>query len=121
MPEESTIRTWALDDKDGFFTHYTRAIQIRAIGWAEEIVEISDDGSNDTYIDPNSGQERTNAEVVARSRLRVDTRKWMLSKVLPKVYGEKLDLNHGVQPENPLTKLLQQIQGTPFRPDDESK
>ena len=111
MPEENTIRGWALDDKDGFFAQYTRAVQIRAGVWAEEIIEISDDGSQDTYIDPATGNERTNAEVVARSRLRVDTRKWMLSKVLPKIYGEKLDLNHGVQPENPLANLLQNLGG----------
>ncbi|MBV5333021.1 terminase small subunit protein, partial [bacterium] len=100
-----------MDDLDGFSAQYTRAIQIRAIGWAEEIIEISDDGSQDTYID-NNGNERTNNEVVARSRLRTDSRKWMLSKVLPKVYGDKLDVNHGVQPENPLTSMLQRIAGS---------
>lgn len=112
MPSEATIRSWAVDDFNGFSAQYTRAVQIRAMGWAEEIVEISDDGSNDTYIDPASGQERVNAEIVARSRLRVDTRKWMLSKVLPKVYGDKLDVNHGVQPENPLASLIQRVAGT---------
>lgn len=111
MPNESTIRGWALDNKDGFFAQYTRAVQIRAMGWSEEIIEISDDSSQDTYID-NNGNERTNNEVVARSRLRTDTRKWMLSKVLPKVYGDKLDVNHGVQPENPLTTMLQRIAGS---------
>lgn len=109
---ESTVRQWVIDDYNGFYAQYTRAIQVRALRWAEEIVEISDDGSNDTYIDPDTGQERTNHEIVARSRLRTDTRKWMLSKVLPKVYGDKLDLNHGVQPENPLATLLQRIAGT---------
>ena len=111
MPTESTIRAWAIDDKDGFFAQYTRAVQIRAIGWSEEIIEISDDGSNDTYIDEN-GNERTNNEIVARSRIRVDSRKWMLSKVLPKVFGDKLDVNHGVQPENPLMTMLQRVAGT---------
>lgn len=112
MPAESTIRSWAVDDIEGFNAQYTRAIQIRAVGWAEEIIEISDDGSQDTYIDPATGQERTNHEIVARSRLRTDNRKWMLSKVLPKVYGDKLDVNHGVQPENPLSSLLQRIAGS---------
>ena len=102
MPTETCIRTWALDDVQGFFLQYTKACQIRAMRWADEIVEIADDGSNDTFIDPNSGQERVNAEVVARSRLRVDTRKWMLSKVLPKVFGDKLDVNHGGQEDNPI-------------------
>ena len=120
MPTEATIRGWALDDLNGFFSQYTRAVQIRAMRWADEITEIADDGSNDTYVDEN-GNERTNAEVVARSRLRVDTRKWMLSKVLPKVYGDKLDVNHGVQPENPLAKLLAQVQGTPMRPSEDGK
>jgi hypothetical protein len=112
MPAESTIRSWAVDDIEGFNAQYTRAIQIRAVGWAEEIIEISDDGSQDTYIDPATGQERTNHEIVARSRLRTDNRKWMLSKVLPKVYGDKLDVNHGVQPENPLASMLQRIAGS---------
>ena len=116
MPGDATVREWAVDDREGFSAQYTRAIRVRAMLWAEEITGIADDGSNDTYIDPNTGQEKLNAEVVARSRLRVDTRKWMLSKVLPKVYGDKLDVNHGVQPENPLAKLLEQIQGTPLRP-----
>jgi hypothetical protein len=112
MPADATVREWVVDDRDGFSAQYTRAIQARAVLWAEEITGIADDGSNDTYIDPNTGQEKTNAEVVARSRLRVDTRKWMLSKVLPKVYGDKLDLNHGVQPENPLASLVQRIAGS---------
>ncbi len=81
------------------------------MGWADEIVDISDDGRNDTYIDDN-GNERTDNERVARSRLRVDTRKWMLSKMLPKVYGDKLDVNHGVQPENPLASLIQRVAGS---------
>lgn len=112
MPDESTIRGWALDDREGFFPQYTRAIQIRAMRWAEETVEIADDGSNDTYIDPETGEERINHEIVARSRLRVDTRKWITSKVLPKIYGDKLDVNHGVQPDNPLASLIQRIAGT---------
>ena len=111
MPSESTIRAWAVDDINGFSAQYTRAIQIRAVGWSEEILEIADEGTNDTYIDEN-GNERTDHDVIARSRLRVDTRKWMLSKVLPKVYGDKVDVNHGVQPENPLASLLQRVAGT---------
>lgn len=111
MPSESTVRAWAVDDLEGFSAQYTRAIQIRAMGWADEIVDISDDGRNDTYIDDN-GNERTDNERVARSRLRVDTRKWMLSKMLPKVYGDTLDVNHGVQPDNPLASLIQRVAGS---------
>ena len=112
MPYDSTVRDWIIDDREGFHSQYMRAIQARAITWGEEILTVADDGSNDTYIDPNTGQERMNAEVVARSRLRVDTRKWLLSKMLPKIYADKIDVNHGVQPSNPLATLLQRIAGT---------
>ena len=112
MPWDSTVRDWIIDDREGFHAHYMRAIQTRAITWGEEILEVADDGSNDTYIDPNTGQERLNAEVVARSRLRIDTRKWLLSKMLPKVYADKIDVNHGVQPDNPLASLIQRVAGT---------
>jgi len=31
-------------------------------------------------------------EHIQRARLRVDTRKWILSKMLPKVYGDKFQV-----------------------------
>jgi hypothetical protein len=55
----------------------------------EELLEIADDGSNDWTIRTNkSGDEYevANTEVVQRSRLRIDVRKWYLSKVLPKKF-----------------------------------
>lgn len=65
----------------------------REAGWhsiAEEIVAISDESAGDVRVDPQ-GNQTPNAEYVARSRLRVDSRKWLLSKMLPKVYGDKLE------------------------------
>ena len=41
-----------------------------------------------TYIDED-GNVRVNPDVIARSRLRVDTRKWYASKLAPKIYGDK--------------------------------
>jgi hypothetical protein len=96
MPTEAAVRLWARDDVQGFASQYAHA---RSLGYerlADELLEIADDGSSDTYVD-DKGNERTDADVVARSRLRVDTRKWLLSKMLPKVYGEKLDVNAQVQ------------------------
>ena len=88
MPAESTVRSWALDDVNGFATQYARARELGYELLADEILTISDDGRNDTYQTDNG--ETTNHDVIARSRLRVDSRKWMLSKMLPKVYGDKL-------------------------------
>ena len=111
MPPESTVRLWALDDREGFAAQYARAREIGYHAMADEIMEISDDGSND-WMERNGEESegwRENGEALGRSRLRVDTRKWMLGKVLPKVYGEKLDVNNTHSLSDPLTELLGQV------------
>ncbi len=93
MPAESTVRGWAIDDVEGFSAQYARGVELRAMRWAEEALEIADDGTND-WIKRRSEDGEVQVifdhEHIQRSRLRVDTRKWLLSKVLPKVYGDKL-------------------------------
>jgi len=96
MPPESTVRLWALDDVDDFAARYARAREIGYHAMADELLEISDDGRNDWMernAEENSGWE-ANGEHLQRSRLRVDTRKWMLAKALPKIYGEKQQVEH---------------------------
>ncbi len=60
---------------------------------SEDILDIADDGSNDlmTIQKGNTEYEIENKEVTNRSRLRVDTRKWLMSKMKPKKYGDKID------------------------------
>lgn len=93
FPAESTVRLWVLQNSNPEFTaQYVRARELQAEKWADEIVDIADDGSND-YIErtrpDGSTFETVNSEHINRSKLRVDTRKWMLSKMLPKKYGER--------------------------------
>lgn len=90
MPGIATVISWLADDRFADFqARYTRAREVQADTLADEILQISDDGLNDTYID-SDGNKRTDHDVVARSRLRVDARKWYASKVAPKKYGDKL-------------------------------
>lgn len=67
---------------------YARARDVQADRFAEDILAIADDGRNDTYQTDDG--EVTNHDVIARSRLRVDARKWLASKMAPKKYGDKL-------------------------------
>lgn len=108
LPEESTVRNWALTDAHGFFARYMRAREAQALRWADEIVEISDDGTND-FMEIKEGAEVVNHEHIARSRLRVDTRKWLLSKLLPKQFGDKVTL--GGDSENPI--IIQKVYEPP--------
>jgi hypothetical protein len=72
----------------GYADQYARAREAQADKLAEDILAIADDGSNDTYKTDDG--EVVNHDVIARSRLRVDARKWLAGKMAPKKYGEKL-------------------------------
>lgn len=103
MPSSSTIFRWLLDeDKKEFWEQYEKSRNIQAELMFEELVEIADDGTNDYMEKENkdgSTYEVVDSEHIQRSRLRVDTRKWYLSKVLPKKFGEKLDIDHTTKGE----------------------
>jgi hypothetical protein len=88
MPAKSSVFRWLADDAT-FRDQYARAMASRADAMAEEILEIADDGRNDTYKDAD-GNERTDQDVIARSRLRVDARKWLMARMAPKRYGDKI-------------------------------
>lgn len=102
MPVESTVRNWALIDYEGFFAHYAKAREIGYHAMADETIDIADNAKND-WMERNSDYEAgwiANGEHITRSRLRIDTRKWLLSKALPKIYGDKVLM--GSDPDNPL-------------------
>jgi len=88
MPAQSTVFKW-LSEQAAFSEQYTRAREAQADFMADEILAIADDGLNDTYVDED-GRKRTDQDVIARSRLRVDARKWLASKMAPKKYGDKV-------------------------------
>lgn len=94
MPTVATILSWLRDDKDGFLALYTRAKEEQADFMIEEMIDIADDGTNDLMVIEKGGQtfEQENKEVVNRSKLRVETRKWIASKLKPKKYGDKVDI-----------------------------
>ncbi len=91
MPNKATVFRW-LSQHKAFRDQYARAREAQADSLADEILDIADEADNDSYIDDN-GNVRTNHEVVARSKLRVDARKWIAAKLKPKVYGDKPDLD----------------------------
>ena len=90
MPDEKAVRNWAGNPEHPFAPQYAQAREIGYQVMADELLEISDDSKCDVIVD-EEGNERPNTEIVARSRLRVDTRKWLLSKALPKVYGDRVE------------------------------
>lgn len=89
MPSHTTVLDWTKSN-EAFSDQYARSREAGYGLMADELLEIADDGRNDTYlIDEETGARGVDHDVIARSRLRVDTRKWLLSKALPKVYGDR--------------------------------
>lgn len=87
-----TILLWTKNNKD-FAEQYTRARDIGYRLLADEILEISDEVTLEAKYDGEDVRLDLSAGSVARNRLRVDTRKWLLSKMLPKIYGEKIEID----------------------------
>jgi hypothetical protein len=95
LPSYVAINEWLAGDEK-LATQYARAKRQQAEYLAEELMEIADDGENDWMESnaPNNPGWVANGEHLQRSKLRVDTRKWLMSKLLPKKYGDKQEVEH---------------------------
>jgi hypothetical protein len=101
MPGRTTVLRW-LNEHEEFRGQYAIAREAQADHMADEILEIADDASND-WMTRKVGEDEVqvlNTEHVNRSRLRVDSRKWLLAKIMPKKYGERVQ--HANDPDDPL-------------------
>lgn len=76
MPGASTVYSW-LREHPEFQEAYVQAREVQADVLADEIIEIAD-----TEPDPN------------RARVMIDARKWLASKLRPKKYGDRVELDH---------------------------
>lgn len=93
MPDKATVFRWLFKYPE-FCDQYARAREEQAESLADEIVNIADDSTND-YIkkvgSDGSTSDQLNSENIQRSRLRVEARKWVASKLKPKKYGDKVE------------------------------
>jgi len=86
FPNPDTIYVWIRKHKE-FAERYAQAKKDQVFGLVDEILDISDDSSRDNKTN-NNGDVVCDSEWVARSRLRVDTRKWIAAKLVPRIYGD---------------------------------
>lgn len=105
LPSVSTFMRW-LDNEEhlDFRKQYAHAREKQADFLCHQIVDISDNSSEDIII-TDDGKKLFNGEFAARSRLRVDARKWVASKLAPKKYGDKTDITSGGEPLNIIVGL----------------
>jgi transposase-like protein len=94
MPEPSTVLKWIKEDPEGFGKQYARAREIGYETMADDLVDMV------RNTEPQPGE-------VQRARLEMDTVKWLLSKALPKIYGDKLQ-HTGAGGDEPISITVKQ-------------
>lgn len=110
MPAASTVCLWLTKYRE-FAEQYAHAREAQADTLADEIIDIADDGTNDWMArhENRGGGYELNGEHVQRSKLRVDSRKWIAAKLKPKKYGDKTETTHVGDKERPV--VLQSSDG----------
>lgn len=91
-PHLDTFYMWLRRHKE-FAELYARAKIDQVSALVDEIIEISDDSTHDTIVKQDhdgNDYEVCNSEFINRSRLRVDTRKWIAAKLVPRLYGDNV-------------------------------
>ena len=107
MPALRTIHKW-LNEHEEFMHMYEEAKRQQAELLAQEIIDIADDAEQDMEID-EEGRIRVRSEHIQRSRLRVDARKWVAAKLLPRKYGDKLDVTSDGEKLEPTRIIIEHI------------
>ncbi len=77
MPDRRTVWTWTRDNPE-FRQMHAQAREMQALGWVEELIELAD------TVEAEPG-------AVTKARLQIDTRKWVVAKHLPRLYGDRPD------------------------------
>lgn len=105
MPCRATVFRWLGLDK-AFSDQYARAKEEQAELLADELVDIADEPP------PLTAMGSTDSGAVAAMRLRIDTRKWVASKLKPKKYGDKVQTELSGPNGGPVESVLN-VSGLP--------
>ena len=103
MPGYATAFGW-LNESDEMIRRYRSAREVGFEIWADEIRDIPDEP-----LDYDMIEALTPVGYMKRQLLRTEARKWTLAKMLPKKYGDKIDLNHGGQDGNPIIHRIERV------------
>lgn len=103
---------WAwIDADDEKVKQYTRACEARAEALLDEAFDIVDSTEADVYKD-DDGNVKIDGNTVQRARLQYDARKWLVSKLNPKKYGDKMDIDHTSKGERITAISITDIDGS---------
>lgn len=99
MPSLATVVRWLASPNHAEFREmYYYARRVQAEMYIDEIIEIADETADDwkPVYNKNGVQNgwKPDNEAIQRSRVRIDSRKWLAAKLVPRLYGERVDVSH---------------------------
>jgi len=95
-PSKTTVLRW-LKDSHELRTQYAEARARGMDAMADELIEIADNSGLDVIgVNEKTGMPIVDGEAISRARLRFDARRWLMSKLAPKKYGDKLEVDANV-------------------------
>jgi hypothetical protein len=108
MPTHWAVLLWVSEDRPPGFAHqYARAREAGCYKMAEEIIAISDAD----YMGPDGFVDNA---AIQQARLKSDNRKWALSKMLPKTYGDKVTQELVGNPDQPIVNRIELVPVDPI-------
>lgn len=109
MPAHSTVCGWAIGDgaPSGFADRYARARSVGLDVLADEILDIANQPQTGEIITENDrGREIRKEDMLGHRRLQIDARKWLLSKLRPDRYGDRMAVEGGPPGSAPIAVRL---------------
>ena len=122
MPSRSNVFRWLMSDSQvysGFRDQYALARQVQAECLFDDINEIADnEASSQLFIDGEMALDEDGKPIMVpdmvsinHARLRIDSRKWTVSKLLPKKYGDKIEGSGSDESSQPIGKVQIEVVG----------
>ncbi len=122
-PASNTFRLWVTkDEPKGIAGQYARAREMQWEHWGDQIL---DESQNDrigevTETDASGAIIKVKrGDATERARLAIDAKKWLLSKLVPKKYGDKVavDQNTTHHAGDTLTEMMAKLRNGPAKSD----
>jgi transposase-like protein len=114
MPSKGTVLLWARRDRDGFAARYKEAREIGGQIMVDELITIGNDSRRDRVMCRTEGGETVlvvDHENINRDRLRSDNLKWVLTRALPRIYGDRLQISAKHDAGDGWAELLKTLDG----------
>jgi hypothetical protein len=113
MPHRCTVLAWVRRDEDGFAARYREAREIGSQIMVDELIQIGDDLARRRQRAGGGepGAPGISREDVDVARIRCDNRRWVLSRAMPRIYGDRVRIDARHDDSDGWAEVLKAVNG----------